>query len=97
VTARDDDGSAGQAATPLEVLGVIASQDVMLTSSLRHIEMYTMKGLLTLLSHEPPGGPEAQHPAAMVLCGGAMGGLLGPADGMYHRLGVEWVWGCARW
>lgn len=91
VTARDDDGSAGQSATPLEVLGVLASQDVMLTPALRHIEMYTMKGLLTLLWHEPPGEPDVQHPAAMVLCGGAMGGLLGPADGLYHRLGVEWA------
>ncbi|MCU1358770.1 MAG: hypothetical protein JWN99_59 [Ilumatobacteraceae bacterium] len=70
---------------------MIASQDVMITPSLRHIEMYTMRGLLTLLWHEPPGDPQAQHPAAIVLCGGAMGGLLGPADCMYQRLGVEWA------
>jgi len=79
--------------TPLDALGVMASQDVMLTPTLRHVEMYTMRGLLTLLWHEPdveafPGGAA---PAAMVLCGGAMGGLLGPADGLYHRLGVEWA------
>lgn len=85
------DGSAGQAATPLEALRVMASQDVMLTPTLRHVEMYTMRGLLTLLWHEPDGGPDVQHPAAMVLCGGAMGGLLGPAEGLYHRLGVEWA------
>lgn len=86
-----DDASAGQAATPLEVLGVIATQDVMLTPLLRHIEMYTTRGLLTVLWHEPDDGTDAQHPAALVLCGGAMGGLLGPAAGMYHRLGVEWA------
>jgi predicted alpha/beta hydrolase family esterase len=91
VAGVDDDGTAGQAATPLEVLGVIASQEVMLTPTLRHIEMYTMRGLLTLLWHEPPGGADQRHPSAMVLCGGAMGGLLGPAGGMYHRLGIEWA------
>jgi predicted alpha/beta hydrolase family esterase len=76
--------------TPLDLLGVIASQDVMLTPSLRHVEMYTMRGLLTLLWHEPADDVEVV-PAALVLCGGAMGGLLGPADGLYHRLGVEWA------
>ena len=50
-----------------------------------------MRGLLTVLWHEPEGGPDVQHPSAMVLCGGAMGGLLGPAEGLYHRLGVEWA------
>jgi len=29
-------------------------------------------------------------PAAIVACGGAMGGLLGPTDGLYHRLGESW-------
>lgn len=75
--------------TPLDALGVIASQDVLVTPALRHVEMYTMRGLLTLLWHEP-ADVEAQ-PAALVLCGGAMGGLLGPAEGIYHRLGVEWA------
>ena len=91
MTSRSDDGSAGQAATPLEALGVLASQDVMLTPTLRHIEMYTMKGLLTLLWHEPAGAPDTRYPSAIVACGGAMGGLLGPAEGLYHRLGVEWA------
>jgi hypothetical protein len=48
-----------------------------------------MGGLLTLLWHDPVPDVPSQ-PAALVLCGGAMGGLLGPAEGMYHRLGVEW-------
>jgi predicted alpha/beta-hydrolase family hydrolase len=77
-------------ATPFDALQVMASQQVALAPGLRHIEIYTMRGLLTLLWHDPPED-QPSHPAAMVLCGGAMGGLLGPADGMYHRLGVEWA------
>ncbi len=79
----------GRVPTPLDALQVMASSDVMLTETLRHVEMYTMRGLLTLLWHEPPAGVEVQ-PGALVLCGGAMGGLLGPGDAMYHRLGEHW-------
>jgi pimeloyl-ACP methyl ester carboxylesterase len=86
---EDDDRTTGPA-TPFDALQVIASQQVALAPGLRHIEIYTMRGLLTLLWHDPPDGAET-HPAAMVLCGGAMGGLLGPAEGLYHRLGVEWA------
>lgn len=83
-------GTAGTApTTPLEALQVMASSDVMVTPLLRHVEMYTMRGLLTLLWHEPPEDAPKQ-PGALVLCGGAMGGLLGPGDALYHRLGVEW-------
>jgi acetyl esterase/lipase len=85
--ARD---GAGDSTTPLDALGILASQDVMLTPRLRHVEMYTMRGLLTLLWHGPDDG-EPTAPGALVLCGGAMGGLLGPAGGLYHRLGVEWA------
>ena len=82
-------GRAGGVPTPLDALQVIASSDVMLSATLRHVEMYTMRGLLTLLWHEPPADVEVQ-PGALVLCGGAMGGLLGPGDALYHRLGEEW-------
>jgi len=41
-----------------------------------------MRGLLTILWHGPR---EAEH--VVVAGGGAMGGLLGPADGLYQRLG----------
>lgn len=75
--------------TPLDALQVMGSSDVMITPTLRHIEMYTMRGLLSILWHEPPEGAPRQ-PGALVLCGGAMGGLLGPGDALYHRLGVEW-------
>src|SRR3546814_9214843 len=43
-----------------------------------------MRGLLTVLWH---GDPDSE--AAVVLGGGAMGGLLGPGDALYHWLGDE--------
>ena len=76
--------------TPLDVLQVLGSSDVMITPNLRHVEMYTMHGLLSILWHEPPeDAPTGQ--GAIVACGGAMGGMLGPGDALYHRLGVEWA------
>lgn len=88
-TGRPDHSSPG--VTPLDALEVMVSSDVMITPALRHVEMYTRRGLLTLLWHEPDESRGAALPAALVLCGGALGGLLGPADGFYHRLGVEWA------
>jgi pimeloyl-ACP methyl ester carboxylesterase len=76
--------------TPLHALGVIASQSVMITSSLRHVELFTMRGLVTIMWHQVPAGVAVQ-PAAIVACGGAMGGLLGPADGLYQELGDSWA------
>jgi dienelactone hydrolase len=72
--------------TPLEVLSVLATGEVEVTPTLRHLELYTMRGLLTILWHG-----RRDEPRAVVACGGAMGGLLGPAGGFYHRLGVELV------
>jgi len=75
--------------TPLDALGVMASSDARLTPTLRHLEMYTTRGLLTVFWHEPPdSAPRA--PGALVLCGGAMGGLLGPGDALYQWLGETW-------
>lgn len=70
--------------SPFEAIQPIASQQVALTDALVHHEVFTMGGLLTMLWHG--SGDET---AAVVACGGAMGGLLGPADGLYHDLGVE--------
>jgi pimeloyl-ACP methyl ester carboxylesterase len=78
-----------QPGTPFDALQVIGTQQVQVTPALRHIELYTMRGLLTLLWHDPPA--DHSHAAGIVMCGGAMGGVLGPADGMYHRLGVAWA------
>lgn len=85
--------------SPLEALGVLASTDAMITPSLRHLEMFTLGGLLTVLWHEPAllddGGPTDSESesggAAIVACGGAMGGLLGPGEAAYQRLGELWA------
>lgn len=71
-------------AGPLDLLEALARQEVVITPTLRHLEVFTPRGLLTVIWH---GGPDS--PAAVVLGGGAMGGLLGPADGLYHWLGEE--------
>ena len=69
-------GSAATAAargtTPLDALQVLAQQDVLVTPQLRHLELFTMRGLLTLLWHQP-AGPSPARPAAVVACGGRDG------------------------
>jgi hypothetical protein len=72
--------------SPFQALQPIASQEVEVTGSLRHVEIYTVGGLLTLLWH---GDPAVEH--LVIACGGAMGGLLGPANGLYHDLGVRFA------
>jgi pimeloyl-ACP methyl ester carboxylesterase len=84
MTDPEADGKARRP-TPLEMLDVLASEEIELAPGLRHVEVYTRHGLLTVLWH---GGPAKR---AVVACGGAMGGLLGPAHGMYQRMGVEWA------
>jgi alpha/beta superfamily hydrolase len=74
----DEDGGG----SPLEQLGLLAMQAVEVADGLDHLELYTTGGLLTLLWHGPA---EAEH--VVVCVGGAMGGVLGPAESMYHRLG----------
>lgn len=69
---------------PLDLLEALARQEVVVTPTYRHLEVFTLRGLLTVLWH---GDPDAG--AVVVLGGGAMGGLLGPADGLYHWLGEE--------
>ena len=71
-------------AGPLDLLEALARQEVTITPTLRHVEVFTMRGLLTILWH---GDPDAE--SVVVVCGGAMGGLLGPADGFYQWLGDE--------
>lgn len=68
---------------PLDLLQPLASQEVEVAPGLRHIEIYTRGGLLTLLWHGPRDAA-----GVVVCCGGAMGGLLGPADGLFHDIGV---------
>jgi pimeloyl-ACP methyl ester carboxylesterase len=71
---------------PLDALRVLAVQEKAMGDGLDHVELYTLDGLLTLLWH----GPRDAHDVVL-MCGGAMGGLLGPADGLYHDLGVTFA------
>ena len=68
--------------SPLELLEAMVVQEVEITPDLHHLEVYTMKGLLTLLWHGPRNAVNV-----VLTCGGGMGSLLGPADGIYHDLG----------
>lgn len=70
---------------PLDALAALAVQEVQVTETLWHVEVYTLEGLLTLLWH---GDPTVEN--VVVACGGAAGGVLGPADALYHDLG-EWL------
>lgn len=74
----------GAVSGPLDMLEAMARQEATVAPGLRHLEVFTMRGLLTVLWH---GDPDAE--SALLLCGGAMGGLLGPADGLYQWLGAE--------
>ena len=71
---------------------MLARREAEIHPGLRHLEAYTYQGLLTVLWHEP----EQAGDAALVLCGGAMGGLLGPGDALYQRLGERWAPAGAR-
>lgn len=82
----DEESHRVAAPTPLEVLQVMASQQVMVSPELRHVEMYTMRGLLSLYWHEPASGA---RDVAVVMGGGAMGGVLGPGESLFHVLGEE--------
>ena len=82
--------------TALEALRPLAESAIEIATSdttrLTHREIYTSRGLLTMLLHEPAGATAATSwPAAIVAGGGAMGGLLGPGHGLYHQLGEAWA------
>jgi pimeloyl-ACP methyl ester carboxylesterase len=70
--------------SPLELLEALGVEEVAVTPALAHLEIYTMRGLLTILWHGPRDATDV-----VLTCGGGMGGVLGPADGVYHSLGCE--------
>lgn len=72
--------------SPFDAIRPIGSQQVEIAPGLVHHEVFCMGGLLTMLWH----GTGAED-GVVVALGGAMGGLLGPADGLYHDLGVALV------
>ncbi len=61
---------------------MLARQEAEIDAGLTHLEIYTLRGLLTILWHGPRDAS-----SALIACGGAMGGLLGPGAGLYHQLG----------
>lgn len=78
-------GPEGRPERPLDRVGILAKQDV-ITPGLRDIEGFTFEGLLPFLWHGDPGAERV-----VLMCGGAMGGLLGPANGLYHDLGERFA------
>lgn len=70
--------------SPLDMLGVLAKADGELSETSRIVEIYTMEGLLQIMWH---GDPEATD--VVLMCGGAMGGMLGPGRSLYLELGLE--------
>lgn len=79
-------GSDGSPVSALGSLHVFARSSVEIAPGLEHLEVYTSHGLLTVFSHRPSGAPRA----AIVTCGGAMGGVLGPGHALFHQIGVTW-------
>jgi hypothetical protein len=82
----DTDQSADEVTSPLDALGVLAAQEVSVTDGLDHVELFTLQGLLTILWHGRSGSTDA-----ILMLGGAMGGLLGPAGGLYQELGSSFT------
>lgn len=71
---------------PYDLLGGLAIQEVEVTPTFHHVEIFTRGGLLTLLWHG-----DRTEDRYVVMGGGAMGGLLGPSDGAFHDLGVAFA------
>jgi hypothetical protein len=69
--------------SPFDAIRPIGSQQVKVAPGLVHHEVFCMGGLLTMLWHGT-----GDEDGVAVMLGGAMGGLLGPAEGLYHDLGV---------
>lgn len=88
-----DDPADPTAPTAIEALHPLGESSIVVsstaTSRLVHREIYTMRGLLTMLVHEPVESIAVA--AGIVAGGGAMGGLLGPGHGLYHSLGEAWA------
>ena len=68
--------------SPMELMRALVTKEAEVGPGLTHLEMYTLEGLLGILWHGPRWAE-----AAVVLCGGGMGGFLGPAESIYPWLG----------
>lgn len=67
---------------PLELIEPLDITEVVTGPMSRHSEVLTWSGRLGLLWNGTPGAERV-----VVTCGGALGGVLGPAGGLYHDLG----------
>lgn len=67
--------------SPLEIVAPLAVEEAIATDGSRHVEIYSMEGLLTF---HWAGDPAADR--VVIGMGGAMGGVLGPAKRLYHEL-----------
>lgn len=83
---RAGDGESTSGPSALGSLEVFARSSVALAPGLDHVEIYTPQGLLTWFVQRP-----SETRAAIVACGGAMGGVLGPGHGLFHVLGERWT------
>lgn len=68
--------------SPLELIQALVTTEALVADGLTHLEMYTLEGLLGILWHGPRWAE-----AAVILCGGGMGGFLGPGEAAYPWLG----------
>lgn len=66
------------------MLGVLAKADGELSETSRIVEIYTMEGLLQIMWHGAPGATDVA-----LMCGGAMGGMLGPGRSLFLEFGLE--------
>ena len=64
------------------MLGALAKSDAELDETTRLMEIYTMEGLLQIWWFGQPGATDVA-----LMCGGAMGGVLGPGRSLYFELG----------
>ena len=74
-----DPGAAPRA--PLDMLGALAKSEAELDDASRIVEVYTAEGLLRIWWFGAPGATDVA-----IMCGGAMGGMLGPGRALYVDL-----------
>lgn len=70
--------------SPLDLLGALAKADGEISETTRIVEIYTMEGLLQIWWYGLPGATDVA-----LMCGGAMGGVLGPGRSLYLELGQQ--------
>lgn len=77
----DRSGAGPDDLSPLDLLEALAHIEVATGPRSRHTEILTRAGKLGLLWDGPPDAARV-----LVACGGALGGFLGPAGGLYFDL-----------